>query len=121
MMNRHNIVKIGGSVIQHSAEITDSDLQLVFDYMFHKQCFRIWEMGGTSCLRTDYTIYPLSADNPESLWQFESLTENAFVHIEKTFNLKEMQRIATKALTVALALRMRSADLLPASLGHHRG
>jgi len=121
MMNKHNIVKIGGSVIQHSAEITDSDLQLVFDYMFHKQCFRIWEMGGKSCLRSDYTIYPLSADNPESLWQFESLTDRAFVHIEKTFDLSEMQRIATKALTVALALRMRSADLLPASLGHHRG
>lgn len=120
MMKTHNTVRIGGGVINHSADITDSDLQLVFDYLFHKQCFRIWEMGGKSCLRTDYTIYPVSADNPESLWQFESLTDKAFVHIEKTFNLREMLRIASKALTVALALRMLSADLLPASLGHHR-
>ncbi len=121
MMNTQNTVRIGGGVINHSADITDTDIQLVFDYLFHKQCFRVWEAGGKNCLRTDYTIYPLSAENPESLWQFESLTDKAFVRIERTFDMKEMLRIATRALTVALALRMRSADLLPASLGHHRG
>ncbi|MGE4267990.1 MAG: hypothetical protein AB7F25_11190 [Deferribacterales bacterium] len=117
MIIKHNTAQIGGSVIQHCTEITDSDLQLVFDYLFHKQCLKIWEAGGGICRRADYTIYPLAADDPGSLWQFESVRDMVSVQIERTFNLGEMRNIATKALTVALALRMLSADMLPASAG----
>jgi len=120
MINKHNTIQIGGSVIQHCADITDSDLQLVFDYLFHKQCLKTWETEGGTCRRTDYTIYPLSSDDPRSLWQFESVRDMVSVRIERTFNLREMLSIATKALTVALALRMRSADMLPASVGMNR-
>jgi hypothetical protein len=113
MKNIHNVTGIGGSIIQHSLELPDSDLQLVFDYLFHKQCLKIWETGQVACVRADYTIYPLESDNPKSLWQFESVTNNRKVLINSTFDMTEMVRIASRALTIALALRLRSNGLLP--------
>ncbi|MGE4319416.1 MAG: hypothetical protein AB7E96_11020 [Deferribacterales bacterium] len=99
-----NLVSIGGCIIKHCSEMSEKDLQLVFDYLFHKQCLNAHTVR---CGRMDFTISPMEPENPKSMWNFESLNKDIDVAIDNVFDIEEMSRIAHKALFIATALKMR--------------
>ena len=104
-MSNTKLISLGGCIISYSADISENELQLAFDYLFHKQCLN---SGKVRCGRKDFTLSPENPEDPESKWLFESLNSACPVATEKEVDIYETVRIAGKALFIVKALRMRA-------------
>lgn len=94
-------------MITEGTKFQTKDVELVFDYLFHKQCMRAVKKGIFSCRRQDFAIAPVNAENPDGLWQFVTLSDSNEVLTDKTFKMDEMIRISKKVLFITNALKMR--------------
>lgn len=107
MRNTSTVSGIGGCLIKHSLDMSEKDIQLVFDYLFHKQCMDDGETGVVEYRKQDFTMIPLFPENPDSLWRFECINGGHEPVTAEEFDPKETLRIAKKALFITNALRMR--------------
>lgn len=107
MRNITTVSGIGGCLIKHSLDMSEKDIQLVFDYLFHKQCMDDAELGVFECVKQDFTMIPVDSENPHSFWRYECVRGEHKPCVSGEFDPHEMLRIAKKALFITNALRMR--------------